>query len=115
MDGEVTTEAVAAMLEGPDDVCVVDVRSRSAYARGHIPGSVCIPFREVAGAADRVADADRVVTVCPHGESSVRAARLLAAAAAVDEDTPVESMAGGLTAWDGDLVAGEDESAAAPF
>jgi rhodanese-related sulfurtransferase len=121
MDGEVSPETVRDLLDGGADgdaVCVVDIRSPAAYERGHIPGSECVPLPELPSRADRVADADRIVTVCPHGEASVRAARLLAAYEAVDESTRVESMAGGLTAWEYDLESsGGDagESPDAPF
>ena len=116
MDGEVTPEDVAAAC-GDDGVAIVDIRSPSAYADGHIPCSVSIPFPEVPTSADRVADADRIVTVCPHGEASVRAARLLAAAEEIDADVRIESMAGGLTSWDGELETEDagDESPEAPF
>ncbi|MFB6121538.1 MAG: rhodanese-like domain-containing protein [Halobacteriaceae archaeon] len=115
MDGEVTPEDVAELYD-EDGVAIVDIRAPSAFARGHIPGSHSIPFQEVPTAAETVADADRIVTVCPHGEASVRAARLLAAAEAIDDDTRIESMAGGITSWEGALeTADADETADAPF
>jgi len=116
MDGEVTTADVESLYDD-DGVAVVDIRSPSAYARGHIPGSVSIPFQEVPTSAGAVADADRIVTVCPHGEASVRAARLLAAAEEVADDTRIESMAGGFTSWEGPIEAADDDADApdAPF
>jgi len=120
MDGEIAPDEVADLL-GEDGVAVVDIRSRDAYERGHLPNSVNLPLPELPTSIERVGDADRVVTVCPHGKASVRAARLVAASAAVDDAATVESMAGGLEAWDGDLVAdgataGDDSDAVdAPF
>ena len=115
MDGEVTTDEVEALYDD-DGVTVVDIRSPSAYARGHIPDSQSIPFQEVPTSAGSVADADHIVTVCPHGEASVRAARLLAAAEEIDDDTRIESMAGGITSWDGPVESADDPDAAdAPF
>jgi len=58
------------------------------------------------------------VTVCPHGEASVQAARLVGSYRGVDG--PVESLAGGLEAWDGPLEredsdAAEADDSTAPF
>ncbi|WP_323674528.1 rhodanese-like domain-containing protein [Halorubellus sp. PRR65] len=109
MDGEVAPEDVEALRGADDvDVCIVDIRNPSSYARGHIPGSRNVPLPELANAVESLPDADRVVTVCPHGKSSVQAARLIASYEGVD--APVESMAGGLTAYDGEVTTGTDDA-----
>ena len=110
MDGEIDPDEVHALLETDEDVTVVDIRSPEAFRRGHLPGSVCIPLPRLPASVDRLDGADRVVTVCPHGEASVRAARLIAAYEGLAEDAPVESMAGGLDAWGHDLETGSAES-----
>lgn len=110
MDDEVAPEDVRALRADDDvDVCIVDIRNPSSYARGHIPDSRNVPLPELTNAVDALPDADRFVTVCPHGKSSVQAARLIASYEAVDE--PVESMAGGLNAYDGDLATGTPDDA----
>jgi len=110
MDDEVAPEDVQALRADDDvDVCIVDIRNPSSFARGHIPGSENCPLPELATAVDALPDADRFVTVCPHGKSSIRAARLIASYE--DVDVPVESMAGGLTAYDGDLATGSPDDA----
>jgi rhodanese-related sulfurtransferase len=119
MDGEISTAALRELLAGESPPAVVDIRNPSAFRRGHIPGSVNVPFRELPDRVAEFADADRVVTVCPHGKSSVRAAEFIADHAAIDDAT-VESMAGGLTAWEGEMAseferAGSDEGPEAPF
>jgi len=101
MDAEIPPERVRELRDGDETVEVVDIRSPTAFRRGHVPGSRNVPFPNLAEAADEFADADHVVTVCPHGKSSVRAARLVAAHEAVD--AAVYSMAGGLEAWEGEL------------
>jgi len=108
MDGEITPEALADLLEAPGaDPTVVDIRDRRAFARGHLPGSENLPLGELTGEIDTVAGADHVVTVCPHGEASVQAARLVAAYEGFEG--VVESLAGGLEAWEGPLeTAAED-------
>jgi rhodanese-related sulfurtransferase len=102
MDGEVTPETVIDLRADDDvDVCVVDVRSPRQFERAHIPDSVNVPLPELPTRVEDLPPADRVVTVCPHGKASVQAARLVASYAGVD--APVESMAGGLEAYDGPL------------
>ena len=103
MDGEIQPDAVERRLADDDPPRDVDVRSPEAFARGHIPGSENVPFPELADGVDALAGADHVVTVCPHGQASVQAARLIKAYEGT-ADATVESMAGGLEAWDGELV-----------
>jgi rhodanese-related sulfurtransferase len=113
MDGEISADDLAALLEEGADVRVVDIRSPGAYARGHIPGSVNIPFEELPNRVSELDGAERIVTVCPHGQASVQAARLVGSyegtAAAV-----VESLAPGIEGWaaEYDLESGEAATAA---
>jgi rhodanese-related sulfurtransferase len=119
MDGEVTPDRVDELREADDvDVCIVDIRNPSSFARGHIPGSLNVPLPQLTARVDGLPDADRVVTVCPHGKSSVQAARLIASYEGVD--APVESMHGGLTAYDGPIDTGRpdddtDQGPRSPF
>jgi rhodanese-related sulfurtransferase len=118
MDGEIDPDEVERLLESDDPPRVVDIRAPGAFERGHIPGSENVPFPQVPDRASDLAGAARVVTVCPHGQASVKAARLIGAAAGVDGR--VESMRGGLTAWDGAVEqtaarAEADEGPDAPF
>lgn len=118
MDGEIGTEELRSLLarlgdrdgegegegEGGDgEVRIVDVRSPRAFGRGHLPGSENVPLPRLVDDVERFAGADRVVTVCPHGKSSVGAARLIAAYEGFDGR--VESYAPGLAEWDGPVEA----------
>ncbi|GAD51323.1 rhodanese-related sulfurtransferase [Halarchaeum acidiphilum MH1-52-1] len=107
MDGEITPAEVEALIDTDEDVRVVDIRPEAAYVRGHIPGSENVPFAALTRAVERFEGAERVVTVCPHGQSSVQAANLIASYEGVADDATVQSMAGGLVAWDGDLERAE--------
>ncbi|WP_232687066.1 rhodanese-like domain-containing protein [Halobacterium zhouii] len=107
MDGEVSVEDLPPLLEA-DGVRVVDIRTREAFTRGHIPGSENIPFAELPRSVDRLEGAERVVTVCPHGHSSVQAARLVASYEGLADGARVESLTEGLSGWDGELVAATD-------
>jgi rhodanese-related sulfurtransferase len=102
MDGELSADELEAIL-GDDGVRVVDIRRPAAFERGHIPGSENIPFQELPQQVERLDGADRVVTVCPHGEASQQAARLVASYEGVDDDARVDSLACGLEGWPGDL------------
>ncbi len=107
MDGEISPEEVRELLDSEDPPRVVDIRSPDAFARGHIPGSENVPFHELTDRVDAFSDADRVVTVCPHGKASVQAANLITSYEGT-KDARVESMAGGLERWGGELVTSED-------
>ncbi|MEF8851193.1 MAG: rhodanese-like domain-containing protein [Haloarculaceae archaeon] len=143
MDGEISTKELRSLLDGAGEsaadgagtggqggdesgeageadgeVRVVDIRNPGAFARGHIPGSENIPAPELTERVEELDGAGRVVTVCPHGQASVQAARLVGSYRGVDG--PVESLAGGLEAWEGPLETDEPpgetgDDATAPF
>jgi rhodanese-related sulfurtransferase len=118
MDGEIEPDRLEAKLDTDEEPLVVDIRNPPAFRQGHIPDSVNVPLSQLTGEVDAVADADHVVTVCPHGQASVKAARLISAYGGFDGR--VDSLRGGLTAWDGPLEAdveqaSPDEGPDAPF
>jgi len=102
MDGEISPSEVEALLETTDAPRIVDIRSPAAFKRGHIPGSENIPLGQLPQRVESLAEADRIVTVCPHGQASVQAARLLGSYEGTDS-ARIESMHGGLTEWDGEF------------
>lgn len=73
---QISAEELHDLLES-GGVRVVDVRSPTAYARGHVPESENIPFGELTSRVEELEDAENVVMVCPRGEASVQAARLV--------------------------------------
>lgn len=101
---EITPDELETVLDTEDPVRIVDIRSRDAFERGHIPRSENVPFEQLPRRAEEFADAEHVITVCPEGKASLQAMQLLRSSAAIDGH--VESLAGGLTAWhdsNGDL------------
>ncbi len=98
MDGEISGPELEAVLE-EDDPLIVDIRNPTAFEQNRIADSINIPLPELPQQVDRLRDADHVVTVCPHGKASVRAARLITSFAGFDGR--VESLECGLTGWDG--------------
>jgi rhodanese-related sulfurtransferase len=111
MDGEITVDELASLRTDDDrpEPRIVDIRQRPAFERAHIPGSENVPLSQLTTRVTELDDADHVVTVCPHGKASVRAARLIAAYEGFDGH--VESLHGGLEAWDGPLADGADPGA----
>ena len=105
MDGEIDDEELHALLADDEDVRVVDIRSPSAFRRGHIPDSENVPFEELTDRIEAVADTDRVVTVCPKGEASVQAARLIGSFDGFSGR--VESLSTGVSGWSYDLETGD--------
>lgn len=97
MDGEISAPELAELIETNGDVSVVDIRSPPAFARGHIPDSVNIPFAELPSRVEELNGAERVVTVCPHGKASIQAARLVGSYEGTTGT--VESLADGIEGW----------------
>lgn len=107
MDGEISADELSAAFKEDEPPLVVDIRSPVEYEREHIEGSVNIPLAQLPAEIERVADADHVVTVCPHGKASVRAAKLIDSFEAFDGR--VDSLACGLTGWDGPVESADEE------
>ena len=108
MDGEISPEELEAALMDGTAPLVVDIRQPGLYRQRRIPDSVNLPLSDLVGGVEEVADADHVVTVCPHGQASIKAARLIASYEGFDGR--VESLEGGLTAWEGPTASGEESS-----
>lgn len=111
MDGEISPAELESLLAEETPLRLVDVRREAAFREGHIPGSECLPLPSLPSRIETLDGAQRVVTVCPHGDASVKAARLIAAYEGIDEETRVESLEGGLAAWEGALQAGDTAEA----
>ena len=102
MDGEISPTELATLLESSSDdaeLRIVDIRSERAFDRGHLPESESIPFPQLTTRVDELTGADRIVTVCPHGISSRQAAQLIASYQGTT-DARVESLDGGVEAWE---------------
>ena len=102
MDGEISPPELATLLASDSDdveLRIVDIRSERAFDRGHLPESESIPFPQLTTRVDELTGADRIVTVCPHGISSRQAAQLIASYQGTT-DARVESLDGGVEAWE---------------
>ncbi len=68
---------VSALRGRGDAVQILDVRARGEWNDGHIPGSINVPYHDIAGVPERV-DAERpVAVICSSGQRSAVAASLL--------------------------------------
>jgi rhodanese-related sulfurtransferase len=89
-------DVAAALAAGESDFVVVDARSPSSYAAGHLPGAISLPHatideRTVAALPDGL-----VVAYCwgPACNGATKAARRLA-----ELGRPVKEMLGGFEYW----------------
>ncbi|AFK19734.1 rhodanese-like domain-containing protein [Haloferax mediterranei ATCC 33500] len=108
---EIPPAEVQSLLDSDDPPVVVDVSTEAEFELGHIPGSINIPLVNLVSHLGRVAGADHIITVCPRGEASIQAVRLLSSYEGT-QDAQIESMAGGLNEWEGPLEEGLDEATA---
>lgn len=68
---------VAALAERIDAVQVLDVRERSEWNTGHIPGSVHAPYHHIHGIPESIDPTRPVAVICSSGQRSALAASLL--------------------------------------
>jgi rhodanese-related sulfurtransferase len=90
--------APQALADLPGDPIVIDVRGRSEYAAGHLPGALHIPFAELASRLSELPQDRPIVAYCnmshPGQSRSERAAALLH-----DQGYKTWALAGGYPAW----------------
>lgn len=103
---EITPEALKRQLDSGEDVQIVDIRQPDDFENGHIAGAENIPFHQFAREVEAHDWGEDIVVVCPMGESSLQAARLLEAYEGVSSDARVANLAGGYDDWDYELETG---------
>lgn len=103
MVATITADELNERLERGDPVQIIDIRPSEDYESGHIPGAENIPFDRFAREVDDREWGDDIVVVCPIGESSVQAARLLESYEGVADDARVANLADGYRGWEYEL------------
>jgi rhodanese-related sulfurtransferase len=86
-----------AMTKGSTDFVLIDVRSPTLYAKGHVPGAINIPHGKLVEVTLRqYSDTTLFVVYCagPHCNGAHRGALRLATLG-----RPVKMMIGGITGW----------------
>jgi hydroxyacylglutathione hydrolase len=89
-------KGLAARLEG-GGTQVLDVRERSEWERGHIPGSVFLPWHDIDGIPEGLDPGRPIAVVCGAGERSAIASSLLRREGA---EAVVHVVDGGVTRWE---------------
>ena len=93
---EIEVAELAERVGEPDAPVVIDVRERSEWDEGHIPGAVHVPRGFLESRIGGVARPDQeVVLACASGMRSLLAGRTLAEMGYAN----VQSLAGGFTRW----------------
>ncbi len=70
-------EELARRVEGPEAPLILDVRNAAEYAGEHIPGSLHIPYGDLAGRFDELPRERPIATICRGGKRSGLAASIL--------------------------------------
>jgi rhodanese-related sulfurtransferase len=86
-----------SMKSAAQDFVLLDVRGRSAYVQGHVPGALSIPHRDITPERMMAWPHDMLIVVyCagPHCNGADKAALKLAGFG-----RPVKVMLGGVTGW----------------
>jgi hydroxyacylglutathione hydrolase len=73
----ITVPELHDRLEAREDLQVLDVRERTEWNAGHIPGSVHVPYHDIHGLPDKLDPGRPVAVICSSGQRSAPAASLL--------------------------------------
>ena len=76
---------------------ILDVRERSEWDTGHIPGSTHVPYHDIRGTPDGLDAALPIAVICASGQRSAVAASLLARGGA---EQVVHVVGGGVGTWE---------------
>jgi rhodanese-related sulfurtransferase len=105
---EISPEEVREKLD-EEDAQIVDIRQPEEFEEGHIPSALNIPMSELPNRVEEVEWSDDVTVVCPVGQSSIQAAKLIGSYEGAEAEA-VKSMAGGYREWKYDLESERAES-----
>ena len=64
-------------LTNENDTQILDVRERSEWEAGHIPGSVIVPWHDIKGLPDDLDPSKPIAVVCASGQRAAVGASLL--------------------------------------
>ncbi len=87
---------LAALVDGEEPPLVIDVRNAGEFESGHIPGSVHIPYADLAGRAGELPRDRPLATICKAGKRSGLAASILQREGF---ERIVHVSSGGVAAW----------------
>jgi hydroxyacylglutathione hydrolase len=87
-------DARAAAARAAEGALILDVRERSEWDAGHVPGAMHVPYEQIRERARDLPSGRPIVTYCASGVRSSLAASVLES-----EGRTVANMRGGFTAW----------------
>jgi len=90
----VSVSEVKKLSWGRGEVQLVDVRTASEYATGHVPGAINIPIEQIEGRLDDLSPHSPIVLICQSGRRAGLTAGLLEPLRA-----DVTVLDGGTSAW----------------
>ena len=101
----ITMDEAIAMMESETGYILLDVRTIAEYESGHIPGAICVPNETISDAEiPELPDKDQMILVyCRSGNRSRQASAKLAA---LGYTNIIEF--GGINAWPGDVITGQE-------
>ena len=83
--------------ERDDDLQMLDVREKSEWDDGHIPGSVFVPYHDIHGMPDEIDPSRPVAAICASGQRAAVAASMLQRHGA---EAVVHVVDGGVGTWE---------------
>jgi len=91
---ELTVTDLKSKLKNKDSIFLLDVSTPPEFAAAKIDGSVNIPIQELQSRINEVPKDKEIITICAHGNRSLRAAHYLHG-----NGYKALSLTGGLEAW----------------
>lgn len=96
---EVTSNELQDLLEGENNIEIIDVREDAEVEQGMIEDAKHIPLGEVPNNIDSLSKDKHYVLVCRSGGRSMRAATYLD-----EHGYKVSNLTGGMLKWDGEVI-----------
>jgi rhodanese-related sulfurtransferase len=87
---------VEQLAERRDGLQILDVRERSEWRDGHIPGSLHVPYHDIRSLPDGLDPTRPAAVICASGQRSATAASLVSAYGA---DQVIHVVDGGVPLW----------------
>lgn len=107
MVDEIEPDELKRRIDEGDAPQIIDIRNPEHFGEGHIPGAENVPFPELTQSIESQDWSDDVVVVCPIGESSLQAARLIESYEGFDGK--VANLDGGYREWKYELERDTEE------
>lgn len=88
-------KSVDQIKDQTESYFIIDVRPADQYTKGHLPGAVNIPIKEIGQRFDEIPQNQPVLVICSTGQSAAQTAGILNIAG-----IEANSLSGGFKAWE---------------